>query len=131
MDAPERKQDNRLTRARRLPAALYPAVFDNGQSFPGRYMVLCLGPASGLPHAQLGITTSRRTLNSAVLRNRARRMMREAFRTQQQRVQDGARLILVARRRIVEDGSLENVSHDFRILCKRAKIFVGDADERE
>ncbi len=123
MDAPDRK-DARLTRGRRLPAALYPAVFDHKKSFPGKYMILCLGPASRLPHAQLGIATSRKTLNTAVARNRARRLMREAFRTQQTQLPPGARLILVARRRIAEDGALDNVSRDFRMLCDRAGLWV-------
>ena len=116
--------DNRLPRGRRLLGALYPGVFDCRQSFPGRYMVLCLGPDSGLPQPQLGITTSRRTLSSAVARNRARRLMREAFRTQQHALRPGARIILVARHRIAEEGALENVSRDFFALCKRAGILA-------
>ena len=120
---PERPQDNRLPREGRLPAALYPAVFDQGQSFPGRYLVLCLGQGSNdLPRPQLGITTSRRTLPTAVARNRARRLMREAFRTRQHTLLPGARIILVARRRIMEDGTLETVSRDFNILCGCAGI---------
>ena len=121
---PERPQDNRLPRAGRLPGALYRGVFDHEKSFPGRYVVLCLGPDSGQPRPQLGITTSRRTLPAAVARNRARRLMREAFRTQQHALRPGARIILVARRRIAEDGGLENVSRDFRALCKRAGIWA-------
>ena len=119
---PERPQDNRLPREGRLPAALYPAVFDRRNSFPGRYVVLCLGEGSDQPRPQLGITTSRRTLPTAVARNRARRLMREAFRTQQHTLAPGARVILVARRRIIEDGTLETVSRDFNILCQRAGI---------
>ena len=121
---PERQPDNRLPRARRLQAASYPGVFDHGKSFPGRYMVLCLGPGSGLPRPQLGVATSRRTLATAVARNRARRLMREAFRTQQHRVLPGARLVLVARRRIAEDGALDTVSRDFLSLCERAGILA-------
>ena len=119
---PERPQDNRLPREGRLPAALYPGVFDLKKSFPGRYVVLHLGQGSDSPRPQLGISTSRRTLPTAVARNRARRLMREAFRTRQHTLLPGARIVLVARRRMMEDGTLETVSRDFNILCQRAGI---------
>ena len=122
MNATER--NNSLPRAKRLEAALYPAVFDRKASFAGRYMVLCAGPASGLPHAQLGVAVSRRTLGAAVDRNRARRLLREAFRTRQHHLLPGARMILVARKRLAEDGCLATVSRDFRALCERAGIWV-------
>jgi len=106
-------------------------VFDLKQSFPGRYVVLCLGRGADAPRPQLGISTSRRTLPTAVARNRARRLMREAFRTRQHTLLPGVRIILVARRRIMEDGTLETVSRDFHILCQRAGILSGTTNEHE
>jgi len=85
-------------------------------------MVLCLGQDSGQSRPQLGVATSRRTLPAAVARNRARRLLREAFRTCRHILRPGARIILVARRRIIEDGTLETVSRDFNLLCSRAGI---------
>ena len=88
-------------------------------------MVLCLGQGSDLPRPQFGVATSRRTLPAAVARNRARRLMREAFRTQQHAIQPGARVVLVARRRIAEDGKLDKVARDLKTLCTRAGIWRG------
>lgn len=109
-------------RAMRLSAPVYQQVFAHQQSFPGRYLILWVGPAGPAPHAQLGVVTSRHTLHTAVARNRARRLMREAFRLSQHRLKPGTRVVLVARKRMEQDGTTPNVARDFDILCRRAGI---------
>ena len=51
---------------------------------------------NGLPHSRLGITTTRR-LGKAVTRNRARRLVREAYRTHRQEIPTGFDLVFVVR----------------------------------
>ena len=124
-DAPKKKRKkNRLQRCKRFKAALYPVVFDLKKVVPGRFMILFVGPKSELPHAQLGVVTSRKALKTAVERNRTRRLMREAFRTQQRKLKPGSRVLLLARKNIAEEGSLREVSADLKAICDRARVWV-------
>ena len=129
MDSPERttrpdeNRRERLQRSKRLRQADYVEVLGKKRAFQGRYVVLCLGPDAGLPHAQIGVVTSRRTLGTAVERNRARRLMREAFRTQQQKIRPGARIVLIARKNLAAGCGLAEVARDFKTLCVRAEVW--------
>jgi len=63
----------------RLPGAKYKDVFDRGRSLRGRLMsawVLAL-PDAG---RKAGVVVSKKSFHDAVDRNRAKRIMREAFR---------------------------------------------------
>jgi len=51
---------------------------------------------NGLPHSRLGITTSRK-LGNAIRRNRARRLVREAYRTHRELLPKGFDLVFVVR----------------------------------
>ena len=52
--------------------------------------------ANGMDHSRLGITTTRK-LGNAVTRNRARRLVREAYRTHRQQLPVGLDLVFVVR----------------------------------
>ena len=120
---PEKKRRDRLQRCKRLMPAAYEVVLDKKRAFQGRFVVLCVGPPVKRPHAQIGIITSRKALKTAVERNRARRLMREAFRTQQQKVKPGTRIILIGRRNLAAEGNLADVAYDFKMLCFRAGVW--------
>ena len=63
----------------RLPGARYKRVFDRGRSIKGRLLVAGrLGAADA--DRQAGVVVSKRSFHDAVDRNRAKRLMREAFR---------------------------------------------------
>jgi len=71
--------------------------------------------------SKLGVVTSRK-IGTAVVRSRARRLMREAFRLHQHDFADPLALVLVARNSILEK-RLADVERDFLFLMRRASLF--------
>jgi ribonuclease P protein component len=70
--------------------------------------------------SRFGVITSRR-LGSAVVRNRARRLLREAFRRHEHELARPIAAVLVARPSIV-GRKLGGVETDFMALLRRAKL---------
>ncbi len=69
-----------------------------------------------------GTVASKRTFHDAVQRNRARRLLREAYRTQRAHLEPGIQLVLLARRMILKATSRE-VADDFRRMCRKAGLW--------
>lgn len=63
----------------RLPGAKYKKVFDGGLSAKGR-MLAAWRLAAGDAGRMAGVVVSKKTFHDAVDRNRAKRLVREAFR---------------------------------------------------
>ena len=63
----------------RLPGAKYRRVFDRGRSLRGRLLVAWFLAHEGADR-QAGVVVSKRSFHDAVDRNRAKRLMREAYR---------------------------------------------------
>ena len=63
----------------RLPGAKYKRVFDRGRSVKGRLLV-AWRHSSPDADRQAGVVVSKKSFHDAVDRNRAKRLMREAFR---------------------------------------------------
>ena len=82
-------------------------LYQKGASAVGGGMVLYCRK-NRLGHNRLGVTVSVK-LGHAVVRNRARRRLREAFRLAQPRMRQGYDVILVARSRSV-DGSYRKLT---------------------
>jgi ribonuclease P protein component len=110
-----------LPRSRRMVPALYRDTFARERSIPGRFLVLWLRVAPDADR-RMGVVTSRRTLPSAVSRNRARRLLREAFRLNRAHLQPDVDVLLLARGRI-EHVKRQDVEDDLRTACRRAGIW--------
>lgn len=118
------KGDNRLRRSERFARADYSRVFDEGKSFPSRYFVLWVLPFDETVPSKLGTVVSKKTFPLAVQRNRARRLMREAYRLSKSCVADGHWILLLGRRRIVDDRTgRDDVLRDFKIACRKAGLW--------
>lgn len=59
-------------------------------------LLLVFGCPNGLPHPRLGLSVSRK-IGKAVVRNRWKRLLREAFRLSRQRLPAGIDLVVVPR----------------------------------
>lgn len=96
-------------------------VYKIGKSFSNRYMVIYVSAADEIK-TKAGFAAGKR-LGNAVVRNRVKRMLREAYRTYQHRIKMGLHLIIVGRNPIVGAKS-DLVGQAFVELAKKAKIFI-------
>lgn len=76
--------------------------------------------------SRLGVITGRK-IGHAVIRSRARRLLREAFRLNQRCLTKPVDLVLVARGSIVGKAFSE-VESDFRLALKKARLIRADAE---
>ncbi len=65
-----------------------------GQTFRGRLLLLNVAP-NDLPHNRYGVVTGKK-LGGAVIRNRVRRLLREAIRATDAKLSSGWDIVLVA-----------------------------------
>lgn len=99
----------------------FEAVYAGGRSFVNRNLVLYVlrDENSG---GKVGFAAGKK-LGGAVIRNRARRLLRETFRLNQNKIRTDCALILVARKNLV-GADLATAEKSFLELCRRAKILL-------
>ena len=114
----------RLARRQRLRrSALFDEAKMQGRRRAGRWMVMCLrqGPGASL---RLGVIASRR-IGGAVVRNRAKRRLREVFRRCRNQLSGAVDVILVARNGVDRAGFRE-IEAEFLCLAARFGLLKND-----
>jgi ribonuclease P protein component len=111
-------------------SADFQKVFANKTNVVGRLMVMWVekkAPGSGL---RLGVVASKRTFRRAVDRNRAKRLLREAFRLNRGRIAADADLVIIARRQILK-AKCADAEREFMRLIKKAGFALSASSEPE
>jgi ribonuclease P protein component len=94
--------------------------FQRAKNSGERVAVGCLA-LNWMEMAGANARVTSKKIGSAVVRTRARRLLREAFRLHQHRLARGADLVLVARQSIVGK-SFADVERDYLTALRRAKL---------
>ncbi len=96
-------------RGRLSRSADFDRVFRNGRSHAGREFVLYVFPRGEAEGPRLGLSVSRK-VGGAVDRNRLKRLLREAFASEQDRLDASLDVVIVARREARELAEREGLA---------------------
>lgn len=99
----------------------FQAVYRSGKSYANKYLVLYVLPNRSV-NRRIGFAAGKR-LGPAVIRNRLKRLLREAYRHHQEKIITGVDLVIVARRPLLKVGK-DQIAKAFIELCAKAKILV-------
>lgn len=98
-----------LPRNRRLRGSMVQRILNSGRKVVGPLAVLYWHPVAGGGPARAAVVAGRR-LGGAVVRNRLRRLFKEAFRRRMNDIPGGLHLVFVVRGKAVDA--------DFRKICR-------------
>jgi ribonuclease P protein component len=115
-----RRQPTRRGRLSR--SAEFERVYRHGRSHANRYLVLYAFPREGDGESRLGVSVSRK-VGGAVVRNRVKRLLREAFRARDDAVAPGRDVVVVARsdvRDLADREGLDGVGRALEELLEQA-----------
>jgi len=107
-------------------------VYDGGKKFEGRFMTVFIKP-SETAFQRLGITASKKGVGNAVQRNRAKRLLREAFRlsrSELNEIETNFDWVLNARRSLLK-AKLEKPLEEFRLIAAKIKIYESNLQKGE
>ena len=112
----------RAGRMRLSRSADFDRVFRHGRSHAGRELVLYVFPRGESDQPRLGLSVSRK-VGGAVQRNRVKRLLREAFALEGERLPAGTDAVVVARHEanaLVEREGLDGIRRALAELLARA-----------
>ncbi|WP_091750321.1 ribonuclease P protein component [Propionispora vibrioides] len=99
----------------------FQTVYKTGKSYSNRMLVMYVLP-NPAQKRRVGFAAGKR-LGGAVVRNRVKRLLREAYRMRQHELRQDVDLIIVGRKPAV-DSNAQAVTKAFLDLCKRAQILA-------
>lgn len=99
----------------------FQAVYRSGKSYANKYLVLYVLPNRSV-NRRIGFAAGKR-LGPAVVRNRLKRLLREAYRHNQEKITTGVDLVLVGRQPLVKAG-IDQTIKAFLDICTKAKLLV-------
>lgn len=102
----------------------FQAVYRSGKSYANKYLVLYVLPNRSV-NRRIGFAAGKR-LGPAVVRNRLKRLLREVYRHQQEKIIVNLDLVLVARQPLVK-ADIGQITKAFIELSTKAKILVDKA----
>ena len=108
----------------RLDSSKYKGIFAEKKLYYGRALVIWMTRRADADRRG-GIVVAKRIFRRAVDRNRAKRLMREAFRLSRHLMVPQVDMILIARVGIA-GASCQDVIRDLEIVCRRAHVWRGD-----
>lgn len=100
-------------------SAAFKRVYAKGQSCANRYLVL-FALKKNQQYNQVGFIASKKVGNS-VVRNRARRLMKESFRLNNQELKSGYDVVVIARASIKE-ATYKDVEKAMSHILKKSKL---------
>lgn len=74
----------------------FQTVYKKGKSYANKYLVMYVLPVTGSTYCRMGISVSRKVGNS-VVRHRVKRLIRESFRLNADRMAAGFDIVVIAR----------------------------------
>lgn len=108
----------RFTKAQRVRRrGEFQKVFDGGVRVHGKYLTLLMAPSTG-SRCRLGIVASKK-LGAAVARNRAKRLIREVFRTSPSSSGRAVDVLVIPRRELF-GAAYAHIEDDFQGAWRRA-----------
>ena len=117
----EKQRDLLFSKSMRIKQGRdFARIRERGQRLALGCLVVNWQPRPEAPVSRLGVITSSK-IGGAVVRNRARRLMREAFRLHRHDLAVAVDLVLVARASIAGKG-LAEVEKDFLTTLRKAKL---------
>ena len=96
-------------------------VYSKGRSLSNREIVIYVLEDENL-RGKVGFAAGKK-LGCAVIRNRVKRLLREAYRLNQYHIKPNCAIILMGRKNLVE-AKCEVAIKSFCDICKRAKIWI-------
>ena len=122
-----REGDELLPGPFRLDSSKYKAVFAGKRSFYGQTLTIWVAFSTDAGR-RAGVVVSKRNFRRAVDRNRAKRLMREAFRLSRHHLVPNVDLILIARSGIA-GRKCRDVIQDLERVCRRAKLWQAPSSQ--